>query len=114
MKLTSLISSVMIDMLALSAVDHRLKPQLNQTKDFNIGISCFSAKHAALRSKSKEMLARNKDNDVSEWSNMSTCGLSFPWASTKHPTSHAGLVQSGHYHLTETQLFLAMIWLKNC
>ena len=81
MKLTSLISSVMIDMLALSVVDHRLKPQSNQTKDFNIGICCFSAKHAALRSKSKEKLARNKDNDVSEWSNMSTCELLFQWAS---------------------------------
>jgi len=30
---------------------------------------CFSAKHAALRSKSKDWLARNQDN-VSEWSDM--------------------------------------------
>jgi hypothetical protein len=32
---------------------------------------CFSAKHAALRSKSKDWLARNRNN-VSEWSDMST------------------------------------------
>jgi hypothetical protein len=33
-----------------------------------IGICCFSAKHAALGRKSKDWLARNKDN-VSEWGN---------------------------------------------
>jgi hypothetical protein len=31
---------------------------------------CFSAKHTALRRKSKEWLARNQDN-VSEWDDMS-------------------------------------------
>jgi hypothetical protein len=37
---------------------------------------CFSAKHAALNSMSKDWLAQNKDN-VSEWSDMSTRGLLF-------------------------------------
>ena len=46
-----------------------------------ICISCFSTKQAALRSKNKECLARNQHN-VSEWSNMSTSGLFFHWAST--------------------------------
>ena len=46
-----------------------------QTKDDNICISCFSAKHAALRCKNKDLLAQ-KDN-LSEGSNMSTCGLLF-------------------------------------
>jgi hypothetical protein len=45
------------------------------------GICCFSAKHAALRNKNKDWLARNQNN-VSEWSNISTYGLLFQWAST--------------------------------
>jgi hypothetical protein len=41
-----------------------------------VGICCFSAKHAALRRKSKDCLARNQNN-VSEWGNMSIYGLLF-------------------------------------
>jgi hypothetical protein len=37
--------------------------------------------HAALRGKSKDWLSRNQNN-VSEWSDMSTCRLLFQWAST--------------------------------
>jgi hypothetical protein len=37
---------------------------------------CFSAKHAALRSKNKDWLARNQNN-VYEWSDISTRGLLF-------------------------------------
>ena len=59
----------MISVLALSAVDHGFEPRSGQTKDFRIGICCFSTKHAALRRKSKDWLARNQNN-VSEWSNM--------------------------------------------
>jgi hypothetical protein len=51
---------------ASSAVDRGFGPQLGQTKDYKIGICCFFAKQAALRSKSKDWLARNQDN-VSEW-----------------------------------------------
>jgi hypothetical protein len=39
------------------------------------------AKHAALRRKSKDCLTRNRNN-VSKWSDMSTRGLLFQWAST--------------------------------
>lgn len=42
-------------MLTSSVVDHRL----GQTKDYEIGICCFSAKDAALRNKNKDLLARN-------------------------------------------------------
>ena len=59
----------MISVLALSAVDHGFEPRSGQTKDLRIGICCFSTKHAALRRKSKDGLARNQ-NDVSEWSDM--------------------------------------------
>jgi len=37
-----------------------------QTKDYKVGICCFSAKHASLRSNSKDWLARNLEN-VSNW-----------------------------------------------
>jgi hypothetical protein len=49
--------------------------------DLFIGICYFSAKHAALRRKSKDWLVRNQDS-VSEWGDMSIRGLLFQWAST--------------------------------
>jgi hypothetical protein len=64
-------SGVMVSVLTSSAVDRGFEPRSSQTKDYKIGICCFSAKHAALRSKSKVWLARNQNN-VSEWSDMST------------------------------------------
>jgi hypothetical protein len=36
-------------------------PRSGQTKDCKIGICCFSAKHAALRRKNTNWLARNQD-----------------------------------------------------
>jgi hypothetical protein len=40
-----------------------------QTKDYNVGIGCFSAAHAALRSQSKDWLSRNQVTyfRVREW-----------------------------------------------
>ena len=66
----------MVSVLVSSAVDRGFEPRSGQTKDCEIGICCFSAKHAALRSKSKDWLARNQNN-VSKWSDMSTRGLLF-------------------------------------
>ena len=56
------IGDVMISVLASIAVDREFKPRLGETKDYEIGICCFSAKHAALRRKSKDWLVRNQDN----------------------------------------------------
>jgi hypothetical protein len=57
----------MISVLDSSAVDHAFESRSGQTKDYKIGICCFSAKHAALRRRAKpDWLARNQDN-VSEW-----------------------------------------------
>ena len=72
---------VMVSKLPSSALDHGFEPRSGQTKDFKIGICCFSAKHTVLRRKSKYWLAQNQNN-VSEWSDMSTCRLLFQWAST--------------------------------
>ena len=53
------------------------EPQRHQTKDYKIGICCFSAKHTTLRRKSKDGLARNQDNMTFMWGNMSIRGLLF-------------------------------------
>ena len=66
----------MVSVLASSAVDCLLEPRSGQTKDYEISICCFSVKHIALRSKSKYWLARNQNN-VSEWSDISTYRLLF-------------------------------------
>ena len=63
----------MVIVLASSVTDRELESRSGQTKDFKIGICCFSAKHAAIRRKNKDWLARNHDN-VSEWSDMV-----YPW-----------------------------------
>ena len=67
---------VMVSVRTLSAVDCGFEHRSGQTKDYKIGICCFSAKQAALRRKSKDWLARNQDN-VSERSDMSTHRLLF-------------------------------------
>jgi hypothetical protein len=82
------ISGVMVSMLTSSALDHGFKPRSVNTKDYKIGICCFSAKHMALRRKSKDWLARNQDN-VSELSDMS----STKWTSS---SSHWMLTCSRH------------------
>jgi hypothetical protein len=53
------IGGVMFGVIASSVVYHGFEPQLGQTKDYKIGICCFSAKYAALRRKRKDWLARN-------------------------------------------------------
>jgi hypothetical protein len=80
-RLWNCIDGVMGSVLASSAVYRGFEPRSGQTKDYKIGICCFSTKHAALRSKSKEWLARDQNN-VSEWSDMSVHGLLFRWATT--------------------------------
>ena len=62
----------MVRVLASSAFELRS----GQTKDNTIGICSFSAKHAALRGKNKDLLARNQAN-VFEWRDMSISGLLF-------------------------------------
>jgi hypothetical protein len=67
------IGGVMVSVLASRAVDRGFNPDRVNPKT-KIGICCFSSKHTALRSKSKDWLAQNQDN-VSEW-------LLFQWASS--------------------------------
>ena len=81
---TNCISDVMVSMVASNAVDHGFNPSAGQPKYYEIDICCFSPMYAALRRKKEQrlkMLARNRDN-MSEWSNMSTCRLLFQLDST--------------------------------
>ena len=59
-----------------------------------VGICCFSAEHAALRSKSKDWLARFQDN-LSELSNISTDS----WFSLS--TLFSSTNKSDHHDMTE-------------
>jgi hypothetical protein len=60
----------MVSVLASSEIDCEYELRPCQTKEYKIGICCFSAKNAALRRKSKDWLSRNQNN-VSEWSDIS-------------------------------------------
>ena len=62
-------------------VDREFESLSDQSNDNKIGICCFSAKHAALRKKGKDWLARKQEN-VSGWGDMSIRGLLFLWVST--------------------------------
>jgi hypothetical protein len=83
------ISGVMVSVLASSAVARWFEHLSGQTKDYKIGICCFSAKRTALRSKSKDWLTQNQDN-VSEWGDITVVSMSWPW---KNPTKRVSLVQ---------------------
>jgi hypothetical protein len=63
----------MVSVLDSRAVDRVFKARSVHTKNYKTGMFCFSAKHAALLSKSKNLLARKQDY-VSEWSNTTTPG----------------------------------------
>jgi hypothetical protein len=71
----------MCSLLASNAVDSEFEPQSGQTKDYRIGICCFSVKHESLKGKSKNWLARIQHN-VFEWGDLSLRGLLFQLAST--------------------------------
>jgi hypothetical protein len=52
----------MVIMLASRVVDLGFKPWTGQTKDYKIGICCFSAKQTAIRIKNKHCLVQNHGN----------------------------------------------------
>jgi hypothetical protein len=70
-KIGNRIGSVMVSVLTSSAINCGYEPRSGQTKEYQIGICCFSAKKASLRRKIKDRLALNQNN-VSEWSDIST------------------------------------------
>jgi len=52
----------MVNVLSSNAVDYVLDSRSGKTKDYNIGICCFSAKHVALTNKNKYCLVVNHIN----------------------------------------------------
>jgi hypothetical protein len=73
------------------AVDRRFVPWSGLTNGYQIGICCFSSKHAALRrTKSKDRLARNPDI-VSEWGDI------YIGCVSELAQIRVGLVQSGSH-----------------
>ena len=76
------VRNIEMESLCFAAMTHRagvkskFEPRSCQTKDYKVGICCFTAKQAALRRMSRDWLAQNQNN-VSEWSDMSTRGLLF-------------------------------------
>ena len=90
--------SVIVSVLASSAVDRGFESRSGLTKDYKRVYVAYNAKHAVLKRKSKDRLAWNQDN-VSEWSDMYIRGLLFQLANTiKKTTQRVGLVKSGHHH----------------
>jgi hypothetical protein len=75
----TLIGSVIVSVLASSAVARGFESRSGQTKDYQLLFVAYNAKQAELRRKSKDWLARNPDNE-SKWSDMSIRGLLFPLA----------------------------------
>ena len=100
------IRGVMVSVIGSIAVDRGFQPRTGQTKDSEIGICCFSVKHVPLWCKIKDWLAHNQDN-VHEWSDMSTRGLLYQRVSTKKdPPKRVELVQiEHHHHLIECNIF---------
>jgi hypothetical protein len=95
----------MVSVLASSEVDRGFELRSDQTKDYKIGICCFSARHIALRRKSKDWMSRNQDN-VSGWEEMSIHGLLFQSAITiKIQLSTLVFVQTGH-HIISLKIYL--------
>ena len=68
------IHGVIVSVLASSAVGPGFEPRSGHTKDYEIGMCCFSSKYTALRRKRKDWSARNQ-NKVS--SGVSIRGLLF-------------------------------------
>jgi hypothetical protein len=67
---------VIVNVFASSKYSRSFEPLSGQAKHYKIDICCFSAKHATLKRKNKVWLTQNQEN-VSEWSDMSTRGLLF-------------------------------------
>ena len=104
------IDGVMANVFASSVVDLGFERRKGNSKDYNICICFFSAKHATLRSKNKNRLAQNQDH-LSEWRHMSTCGLFCQSANTieiqhnhSHHHHHHRKLTCSRYNVAETFL----------
>ena len=66
----------MVNVFSSSVLDLGFESRSGQSKECKMSTCCFSAKLTALRVKSKDWLARNRNN-VLEWGDMSIHRLLF-------------------------------------
>ena len=71
----------MVSMLASSAVDHELVPRSDHTKDYEIGICCFSTRPLSMRLTGVRVKTGSLGIRIM-WSNMSARGLLCHFAGT--------------------------------
>ena len=96
------IDGVMVSVLASSAVDRGFEPWSGSTKDFNIDICCFSAKHSTFRRKNKDWLDRNQNNVFRVEQHVYPRIVVSVNSHYKNPTQRVGLEQSvPPHHLIE-------------
>ena len=53
----------MVGVHALSEIDRGFNSQSGEINDYRISTCCFYSKHAAFKSKSKDWLAQNRNNE---------------------------------------------------
>jgi hypothetical protein len=85
-------------------VDRRFEPRSGQTKDYEIGFYCFSAKNAAFRLRAKTVRLGIRKTCQSG----ASCLPADCYSMSLHynnPTKSVGLLQSGHHHFIKCNLF---------
>ena len=61
LKCNNRIGNVIVKVLSSNVIERGFESLSGQTKEYEIDICCFSAKHAALRNKSKDLSARKSE-----------------------------------------------------
>ena len=104
----------MARVLVSSAIDRGFEPQSGQkTKDYKIGICCFSAKHATLMNKSKYWLTGNECVRVEQHVYTRTVSASYPYKNQIQPAGLVHLRTSSSSYQSETRVRLCRWRLKN-
>ena len=89
---------VMVSVLTSSVVDREFESRLDQTKDCNIGIRCFSVKHAALKSKSEDCTWLARNQDAFEWCDKKQHPRNLGSVNYADSIKRVCLVLSRHHH----------------
>ena len=85
-------------------VDRRFEPRSGQTKDYEIGFYCFSARNAAFRLRAKTVCLGIRKTCQSGASCLPADCYSMS-LHFKNPTKSVGLLQSGHHRFIKCNLF---------
>ena len=92
----------MVSVLTSSRVDRVFQSLSGQTKDYKIGICCFSAKYAELRRKRQRLVGSESEKCDRVERHVYPRTVVSVSLYYKSPSQRAGLEQSGpHHHLIE-------------